>query len=154
VVLVPAVALVTATLITRSIVERKKERARRTHCANCLRQLATAGTIYSTDYGGHYPTNWSSVAKDYAHAGKLFDCKADPATYHDSIEGVDEWADFVLIPGITTNDPPDSLLAYEPLSNHRGAGANVITRNRETCWVLPEEYRVLRDKHGKALTNR
>lgn len=154
VVLVPAVALLTAVLITRSIVERKKERARRTHCASCLRQLAKGCIMYSMDYGGPFPTNWSSVAQKYIHAGKLFNCKSDPASYHDSIEGVDDWSDFVLVRGIMTDDPPDTILAYEPLSNHRGVGANVVTKDVEARWVSSAEFRQLKDKHGRALTSR
>ena len=150
--LVVIFGLVSAFLVLRHVADQRKEQSRRTHCASCLRSLSMACIVYSMDFEGKYPTNWSSVAEHYAHAGKLFDCKSKPGIPHDSIEGVDEWSDFILVPGITTNDSPDTILAYEPLSNHRGTGANVVDREGNPRWVSPVEFKQLKDKHGNALT--
>jgi prepilin-type processing-associated H-X9-DG protein len=44
------------------------------------------------------------------------------------------WADYRLLPGRTTNDPPDRVLAVEPLANHGSSGANVLFVDGSCEW--------------------
>ncbi len=74
------------------------------------------------DMGGITNTTWD----------RLFAC---PTVGHGAGDWkqVDYWTDYRLIPGRTTNDPIDTVLAIEPLSNHK-TGANVLFVDGSSQW--------------------
>lgn len=90
--------------------------------------------MYSMDMNDTYPKYWSDLTV-YANNPKLFFCKTRGGQIPESCAGVDIWAHFVYLPGRTPHDPPETLLAYEPLSNHRGQGGNLLFVDGSVMWA-------------------
>jgi prepilin-type processing-associated H-X9-DG protein len=103
-----------------------------------LRQIGVRCRMHAIDHGGRFPAKWSELEWDDAGGitnttwGKLFVC---PTVGHDPGDwaSVDQWCDYRLIPGRTTNDLPQTVLAIEPLSNHK-TGANVLFVDGSSQW--------------------
>jgi prepilin-type processing-associated H-X9-DG protein len=104
------------------------------HCGQQLRYLGVGCRMYATTHDGRLPSKWSELSEveDGMAWDKLLCC---PVSGHaaGSWAQADFWADYRLIPGRTTNDPPDTVLAIEPLSNHK-TGANVLFVDGSSQW--------------------
>mgnify|MGYP000889433499 CR=1 FL=1 len=107
-------------------------------CRLQLRNLGVALREHAEVHGGHMPNRWSEMTwvgiEDVEKTSwpRLFVCPAvghEPGTWSQ----VDLWSDYHLIPGCTTNDPAGTVLAIEPLSNHK-KGVNVLFVNGSTAW--------------------
>ncbi len=107
----------------------------RLDCQSNLRQIGMQCREYAAKHDGHFPSTWVEldfVGEDTNWA-KLLRC---PSTGHEVgiWTQVDLWSDYRLLPGRSTNDPTDRVLALEPLANHRSAGANVLLVDGSTQW--------------------
>jgi prepilin-type processing-associated H-X9-DG protein len=107
----------------------------RLDCQSNLRQIGLRCREYAVVQDGHFPSTWVelNLVGDDANWAKLLRC---PLTGHEVgiWAQVDLWADYRLLPGRSTNDPPDRILALEPLANHGSAGANVLFVDGGTQW--------------------
>jgi len=56
------------------------------------------------------------------------------------------------IPGRTIHDDPRTVLAYEPLSNHGGTGANVLRVDGSVKWMGKNEYDKVMAEFGPTTT--
>ena len=97
-----------------------REKARRAHCANNLKQIGIACIIYAGDNEGNFPNNFQQLAdQEYLSAGKVWSCPAhgeptlDPSNSHYVYLGK-RLADSV-------DDPNRTVLAYEKPDNHPGS---------------------------------
>jgi len=127
----PVAAILTITV--GSELFRSYEECRRMGCAVNLKQLGLLCYAYAEENDGAFPSRWSDL-KSIDHATNAqFYC---PASGHaaGNWEGVDLWADYRLTPNLTTNVPPDTVLAIEPLANHDAAGANVLFADGHVAW--------------------
>lgn len=108
----------------------------RLDCQNNLTELIVPLREYAAVHNGHFPSTWVELnfAGDEANWAKLLRC---PDAGHEvgTWAQVDLWADYRLLPGRSTNDSPDRILALEPLGNHRAAGANVLFVDGRTQWL-------------------
>ena len=97
----------------------------RLDCECNLRQLGSRCREYAIDHNGHFPSEWvelNFVGEDTNWA-KTLRC---PQTDHE-IGGwtqVDLWADYRLLPGRTTNDPPDSGWEHPMVERFADLGTN------------------------------
>lgn len=111
------------------------ERMLRLDCQSNLRQLGISCREFAATNNGHFPSTW--VELDYVgentNWAKLLHC---PTAGHDigKWTQVDLWSDYRLLPGRTTNNSADTILALEPLSNHGMVGANVLFVDGSTQW--------------------
>jgi hypothetical protein len=107
----------------------------RLDCQCNLRTISLRCREYAAEHGGHFPSTWVELncVGDDANWAKLLRC---PSTHHEIgiWAQVDLWSDYRLLPGRSTNDPPDTILALEPLGNHGSAGANVLFTDGGTQW--------------------
>ena len=125
------------------------ERAMRQKCLSNLYALGSACKMYEMDHPGQFPTNWFCF-KDYYSNPCLLRCPSRPERYG-TLANVDTWSDYILVPNLTTNDPPKTILAYEPLRNHK-EGGNVLYLDGSVYWLSAEEYGKLKAKTGKVLS--
>jgi len=107
----------------------------RLDCQTNLKLIGLRCREYAEAHNGHFPSTWfelNLVGEDVNWA-KLLHC---PSTGHEvgAWTQVDQWADYRLFPGRTTNNPPNTILALEPLANHNSAGANVLFVDGGTQW--------------------
>jgi prepilin-type processing-associated H-X9-DG protein len=112
------------------------EKMVRLDCLNNLRQISVPCREYAAQHDGHFPSSWvelNLVGEDAGWA-KLLHC---PESHHEVgiWSQVDLWSDYRLLPGRSTNDPANTILALEPLTNHGGMGANVLYVDGSTQWL-------------------
>lgn len=115
-----------------------REAARRSHCGGCMNQLGKMCVMYAMDHDGALPDKWSDITEPYGNP-RLLDCTSTPQP-PGPIDTLDEWAEFVLVPGLTTNSMPNAVLAYEPLDNHNSRGGNVLFVNGAVEWMKPDQH--------------
>jgi len=107
----------------------------REDCGYNLVQIGLRCREYAAEHEGHFPSTWvelNFVGED-ANWAKLLRC---PLTGHavGRWPQVDLWADYRLLPQRSTNDSPDTVLAVEPLANHRSTGAHVLFVDGSSQW--------------------
>lgn len=101
------------------------------------RNLGVECRVYAAKHDGQFPAKWSDLEWDdmdgITNMTWVFAC---PTVGHGpgNLKQVDLWSDYRLIPGRTTNDAPDTVLAIEPLSNHK-TGANVLYVDGSSRWL-------------------
>lgn len=104
-------------------------------CGLQLRHIGLGCRMYADMHNGRMPSKWTDLreVKDGPPWHKMLRC---PSGGHEAgIEAqVDLWAGYRLIPGLTTNDPPHTILAIELLSNHE-TGANVLFVDGSSAWL-------------------
>lgn len=100
------------------------------------RNLGVECRVYAAEHGGRFPAKWSDLEwRDRDGVTNMVWVFACPTVGHGAGDWkqVDLWSDYRLIPGRTTNDSPDTVLAIEPLANHR-SGANVLFVDGSSAW--------------------
>ena len=111
------------------------EKMLRLDCQSNLKQIGLLCREYAAEHDGRFPSTWVelNLVKDDANLVRLFRC---PSTHHEIgiWTQVDLWSDYRLLPGRTTNNSPETILALEPLGNHESAGANVLFVDGGTQW--------------------
>jgi len=102
---------------------------------NLHRNLGVRCREYAMAHNGQFPNKWADLGplEPGSNWPAVFRC---PSTDHNigEWERLDIWSDYRLLPGRTTNDPPNTVLVIEPLSNHSGKGANVLFADGSTIW--------------------
>jgi prepilin-type processing-associated H-X9-DG protein len=100
-----------------------------------LSELGVRCREYAEKHNGHFPSAWDELdfVGDDANWAKVLCC---PQTHHEigAWSAVNLKAEYRLLPGRSTNDPPDTILALEPLENHASMGANVLFVDGRTEW--------------------
>jgi prepilin-type processing-associated H-X9-DG protein len=108
-------------------------------CGLQFRHIGVGCRMYAEKHDGRLPSKWSDLSEveDGPPWHKMLRC---PMSGHEAgIEAqVDLWADYRLIPGRSTNDPPHEILAIELLSNHK-LGANVLFVDGSSTWLTREQ---------------
>ena len=111
------------------------ERMLRLDCQSNLSQLGISCREFAATNNGRFPSTWVELnyVGENTNWAKLLHC---PTAGHDigKWTQVDLWTDYRLLPGRTTNNSADTILALEPLSNHGAAGANVLFVDGSTAW--------------------
>ena len=114
------------------------EKMLRLDCRHSLNLLGLLCREYAAVHEGRFPSTWVELESvEYGtNSIQLFRC---PSAGHEigAWAQVDSWSDYRLLPGRSTNDPPDRLLALEPPENHQGAGGNVLFVDGSTQWWPP-----------------
>ena len=100
---------------------------------------------YAAAHNGQFPSKWADLGplEPGSTWPNVFRC---PSTDHriGTWERLDLWSDYHLLPGRTTNDPPNTVLVIEPLSNHSGKGANVLFVDGSTAWWTTSQFGIRR----------
>jgi len=108
-------------------------------CGLQLRHIGLGCRMYADTHNGRMPSKWTDLreVKDGPPWYKMLRCPM--GGHEEGIEAqVDLWADYRLISGRTTNDPPHTILAVEQLSNHE-TGANVLFVDGSSTWLTAAE---------------
>lgn len=126
-------------LVTLGLRAHSKDDCRLLH----LRQIGVRCRMFAMYHEGRFPAKWSEL--EWSDMGgitnttwpRLFAC---PTAGHGAGDWaqVDLWSDYRLMPGLSTNDPPKTILAIEPLSNHE-TGANVLFVDGSSTWLTREQ---------------
>lgn len=116
-----------------------REKARRASCMNNLKQLGLTCQLYSSDNQDSMPPDWKSVGTYIGNSSLIF-VSPGSGTQTGSLENVDSWSDYVLVPNLKTTDPADSVLAFSKPNCHKANGGNVLYLDGHVAWFDKEEY--------------
>ena len=104
-------------------------------CANNLRQIGLACLMYANVHADQYPDTLSTVLRDEDITSDVFVCPSSndtPATGPTTQAIVANLTagghlSYIYVgKGLTSAAPSGAVLAYEPLTNHGGAGMEVL----------------------------
>lgn len=102
---------------------RMRQNAGRRACQCNLEVIGRGCLAYATQHEGRFPAFLADIATTNASNQQL----SDPLLYtclnrhpSGSLSNVDTWSDYIIVSGLSTSSPPDTILAFEPVSDHDG----------------------------------
>ena len=107
-------------------VAKTRERARRSNCANNLRQIGIALHNYATDHRERFPEDLDALYPDYIDDQEVFLC---PST------GNASGNDYTYHTGLREASPSTTPLAEDNADNHGTAGKNVLYIGGHVKWL-------------------
>ncbi len=116
---------------------RAREVAKRSVCANNLRQVGNALYTYANVNGDVFPPDLDVLVDNASFSPKTLIC---PSSDSDEIA-------YIYIPGLTTDMDPDAPLAFEHLDNHADEGGNVLFGDAHVEWLDAGTYKELLAEH-------
>ena len=124
---------------------RPREPANRVKRASNLRQIGQAIQMYAHDHGGNLPVDLATLLRDEDLSSAVFTCAstsdvpaAGPTTQAvmNAMKQPGTVSYIYIGKGLISSDlTADVVLAYEPLSNHGGAGMNVLFGDGHVEWL-------------------
>jgi prepilin-type processing-associated H-X9-DG protein len=141
--------LVTGTYLFASVVlpimaYRSREPSLRVRCASNMKQIGLGAIMYANNNGSRFPPDLATIFQDEDLIPEVFVCPqtptpppAGPTTQAVAAQlkrpGV---SDYIYVgDGLTTSSLDDSVVLYEPLSDHGGDGMNVLFADGRVVWV-------------------
>jgi hypothetical protein len=80
-----------------------------------LNEIGIACSGYAADHEGRYPDDWANLVPKYISASEAGTFLARFAlVFSRSTTNVMEWTDYVYFRGITTDSPPNAIVAFLP----------------------------------------
>ncbi|MEA2708784.1 MAG: hypothetical protein QOF78_1385 [Phycisphaerales bacterium] len=119
---------------------RARETANRVKCNSNMRQIGLALLLYGNDNRGVYPPDFPPLLLTQDITSEVFVCpssndtKAPGATAQEQAPNLHKHCSYVYLPGGTTSSSAEAVLAYEPMSNHDGDGANFLFGDGHVAW--------------------
>lgn len=96
-------------------------------CASNLKQIGLACHMYAMDHDGRFPDTLAELSDKYVEL-QCFFCPGDHGGHTGKyVNDLDSAAaSYILVPGLSPSDDPDTVLAYDKsVWNHGGTGKNV-----------------------------
>lgn len=138
-IVIAACILITLAWTAISTVIAIRETGYRRGCGSNLAQLGRILRSHATTNDGHYATTFSHVIP--SESEHLLHCPSE-RTHPNMDATVDLWTSYVLIPGRKTNDAPNTVLVYCPISKHSGKNKIycVLFVDGRILWLHENEY--------------
>ena len=124
---------------------RAREQANRVKCASNMRQLAMSLQMYASKNGGQFPDTLEDVLQaDPSLSPSVFVCPSDnknpsPGTSPQAIAAdiaSGQHDSYIYVgKGLTTSEPGDTVLLYEPLRDHNNQGMNVLYADGHVAFI-------------------
>lgn len=130
-----------------------RQSARRTMCVHNLKILAIGLESYAEEHDGRFPDRLSALYPTYITTLDVFVCpelrvkyKRDcgvphPFSSEPTPEQIDSLCSYALVPGLSTSDDKDTVIAYEKVDNHSGMGRSLLYLDGHGAWEPPENWR-------------
>jgi hypothetical protein len=123
-----------------------REEAQKAKCSANLTQIMTAIVTYANQNNGEYPDSFATMIKSTGYPPGILVCPSSNDTPSTNAN-IKTDADLVgncsyvyLGKGLTVSTVrPDTILAYEPLSNHHRKGINVLYGDMSVRWLSRAE---------------
>ena len=127
--------------------------ARRTTCVHNLKVLSISMKLYADEHEGQFPDKFSALYPEYITDLRMLICPELSAKYkrergiphpfspEPTPEEIDSLSSYVLVPGLTTSDDKDTVIAYERGDNHSGMGRSLLYLDTRGAWEPPENWR-------------
>jgi hypothetical protein len=128
---------------------KSRESANRVKCASNLRQIGEAIVLFANGHQGQFPDSFAQLMQTEDMLGGVFVCPssvdapANGATMQDTIKELNDGDHCSYIyagRGLNLKTvTPQTVVAYEPLSNHQGIGMNVLFGDQHVEFVYANE---------------
>src|SRR5688572_25261713 len=112
---------------------RARETANRVKCASHMRQIGQALLLYANDNRRVYPPDFPPLLLPQATSSEFFDCPCSTSTRAHPTSSVRQQSavrhqhcSYHYLPGLTYHASAQPVIAYEPLTNRAGDGANFL----------------------------
>lgn len=115
-----------------------RQQAQIAKCASNLHNIAAACVVYANSHGGAYPDSINTLVQSSGLSSYALNCPAS-----DDAPGK---CSYVYL-GATLNSlsPSNSVVAYEPLSNHQNRGIHVLLNDYSVQWLNAADAQKLID---------
>ena len=130
--------------------------ANRVKCASNLRQIGQAILLYSNDNSGQYPPDLGTLLLTEEITSEVFTCPssndtraigATTQTVVNEMAKPGHLSYIYLGKGLNAKTiSPNTVVAYEPLSNHDGDGSNVLFADGHVEFLQSNQIRILEAK--------
>ena len=140
-----------------------------TSCMNNTRQIGLAMLQYSSEHDGEFPKTFGLLVKEgYLTTFKVFVCPSSghsiPADFPKPdgdnlstlglgvLNRIDEWSDYVIVQGVTSDSPANFILIHDKWGSHNGEGSNIWFIDGHVKWhtdldeMLKEQMKKRRPK--------
>jgi len=138
-----------------------REQTNRVKCASNMKMLGRAMATYANQSGGRFPDRLQDVLQaDASLPATVFVCPDDsktppagstPQMLAAQIAGPNHCSYIYVGNGLTTAASADTVLLFEPLSNHHD-GMNVLFANGSVKWVDRTAAQRIRQQHTAGVT--
>ena len=116
-------------------------------CSSNLKCIAAACIVYANTHQGHYPGSMAELLSSSGMTSAVVICPSSsdaPAagTQAQQISAFSlpgHCSYIYLGKGLTSDSPSETVLAYEPLSNHGNSGMNVLFNDYHVQWMAAAE---------------
>jgi prepilin-type processing-associated H-X9-DG protein len=128
---------------------RNRETANQVQCANNLRQIGAAIGVYAERHNGNYPDSFDALQRDSDLKAAVFICPSEPDA---PVIGTLQCSYVYVGQGLNTAGiTSDTVIAYEPLSNHHGVGLNILYGDGHVDFMNAAfgELLIAKVKHGR-----
>ena len=112
-------------------VARTRERARRTNCANNMRQIGIALHNYATDHRERFPSSLDALYPNYIDDLEAFVCPSTGAGAPSAPSG----SSYLYHSGLNESSPSTAALLEDNSGNHKGAGKNILYVGGHVKWA-------------------
>lgn len=137
---------------------RAREQANRVKCASNMRQIGQVMAMYANANGEHFPDKLEDLLQyDPSLSRSVFVCPSDDkvppssaslqAAQQEIASGKN--CSYVYLGGdLTAAVTPDTVLLYEPLTDHQGQGMNVMFGDFRVEWLARSEAQKILDQQA------
>lgn len=149
-------AILAAVLILGSAalpwINRAREGGGRVRCPSNLRQIGLAMKLYADAHAGHYPDSFAEILLTEDVTPEVFVCPNSSGSHSTAPTTREAAADLsnpehcsyiYAAKGLTTDAPLATVLAYEPLANHREEGMNVLFGDGHVEFIKASKARMI-----------
>ena len=107
---------------------RARELGKRVKCKTNFAQLENALDLYTANNDGAFPPNLDVLIETAGITPSSLECPSART------------ANYIYIPGLPTNAPPDAPIFYEPIKNHGGEGGHIAFVDGSVRFVEKNAY--------------
>jgi len=125
---------------------------RQTMCVHNLKFLSASLKAYADDHGGRFPDRLAELWPEYIVNLQDLICPEvqvicrrkygvpHPYPEDPNPDTIERLSSYIYVPGYTTEDPADTVVAYEKEDNHFGRGRSLLYLDGRGAWEPPENW--------------
>lgn len=140
---------------------RAREQANRVKCASNMKQIGLGAIMYANASGGKFPDDLETILTTQSLPPTVVNCPSSSDTPPSGTSNQAMIADmkkpghvsYIWVgKGLTVQAAPTVVILFEPTSNHRGEGMNVLFADGHVEWTVGAEADSILEQHKKGVS--